>query len=290
MSDINKIRSWQRLEPTSRDSEMSDGIQATIHDPAWMLARQWQLGEFEGEDAGSPISVSLSTMQHKISKVIVNNNAFNYEKDYPLEVLIERTKLEIATQKENGDSSLETELDLQSRVKLGLQFQREIDIQLKDIVQPAEEINKFKKHLAKDPNLTFKELNSNQEEFEMEITKTYLSIIKGRVIDIYRIIVLPDHGGNILKDKVNEFFANSPNVVSIGNALDTAIKNLKHWWNGNIASPIPDEQEEPFFETPSDNNISAWNSRHLEYNLKVQIDGQDNDEIINMLILDADRI
>jgi hypothetical protein len=130
LSDINKIRSWQRLKPNSRDSEMSDGVQATIHDPAWMLARQWQLGEFEGEDVGSPISVSVSTMQNKISKVIVNNNSFNYEKDYPLEVLIERTKLEIATQKKNDGSSLETELVLQSRVKLGLEFQRQMDLLL----------------------------------------------------------------------------------------------------------------------------------------------------------------
>jgi hypothetical protein len=33
---------------------MSAGLQARIYDPLWLLARQWQVGEFEGEDNGSP--------------------------------------------------------------------------------------------------------------------------------------------------------------------------------------------------------------------------------------------
>ena len=30
------------------------GLQARIYDPLWLLARQWQVGEFQGEDDGSP--------------------------------------------------------------------------------------------------------------------------------------------------------------------------------------------------------------------------------------------
>src|SRR5205823_7214354 len=30
-----------------------------VHDPLWMLARQWQLGEFAGDDVGSPVNASL---------------------------------------------------------------------------------------------------------------------------------------------------------------------------------------------------------------------------------------
>jgi hypothetical protein len=33
---------------------MNAGLQARIYDPLWLLARQWQIGEFEGEDNGSP--------------------------------------------------------------------------------------------------------------------------------------------------------------------------------------------------------------------------------------------
>ena len=49
------ITSWMRLEPLSRNAEMNSSLQARIYDPLWMLARQWQLGEFQGEDNGSPV-------------------------------------------------------------------------------------------------------------------------------------------------------------------------------------------------------------------------------------------
>jgi hypothetical protein len=49
------ITSWVRLEPRCRDTSMSEAIRARVYDPLWLLARQWQVGEFEGEDAGSPV-------------------------------------------------------------------------------------------------------------------------------------------------------------------------------------------------------------------------------------------
>jgi hypothetical protein len=37
------------LEPRSRDAEMRTTLQARVYDPLWLLARQWQLGEFQGK-------------------------------------------------------------------------------------------------------------------------------------------------------------------------------------------------------------------------------------------------
>ena len=48
-----------RIEPSTNNSDLQDGLQARIHDPLWMLARQWQFGEFKGEDAGSPASAQV---------------------------------------------------------------------------------------------------------------------------------------------------------------------------------------------------------------------------------------
>jgi hypothetical protein len=47
------ITSWIRLEPDARDPEMTPGIEARIHDPLWLLTRQWQLAELDGEDGGT---------------------------------------------------------------------------------------------------------------------------------------------------------------------------------------------------------------------------------------------
>lgn len=55
MSDI--IR---RLEYTTRATSVERGLQARTADPLWMLCRQWQVGEFQGEDAASPIHMEAS--------------------------------------------------------------------------------------------------------------------------------------------------------------------------------------------------------------------------------------
>src|SRR3954454_2782309 len=53
------VTTWTRLEPRAREDDVQLGFQARVHDPLWMLARQWQFGEFKGEDAGSPVSARI---------------------------------------------------------------------------------------------------------------------------------------------------------------------------------------------------------------------------------------
>ena len=50
-----------RLEPQSTLGDPQPGVEARVHDPLWLLGRQWQLGEFEGEDAGTPLTVRAVT-------------------------------------------------------------------------------------------------------------------------------------------------------------------------------------------------------------------------------------
>ena len=51
---MSSVTTWMRLEPRCRAADMNAGLQARIYDPLWLLARQWQVGEFQGEDNGSP--------------------------------------------------------------------------------------------------------------------------------------------------------------------------------------------------------------------------------------------
>ena len=46
---------WSRIEPQPPGDDVAAGLAARVHDPLWLLARQWQVGEFQGEDAGTPI-------------------------------------------------------------------------------------------------------------------------------------------------------------------------------------------------------------------------------------------
>ncbi len=53
------ITTWARLEPSTRDPSLP-GLNARVADPLWLLARQWQTGELDGADNGSPIAVHVT--------------------------------------------------------------------------------------------------------------------------------------------------------------------------------------------------------------------------------------
>ena len=54
---------WNRLEGRPRTRDFERALQAEVRDALWMLSRQWQLGEFAGDDAArrSPRSSQLAT-------------------------------------------------------------------------------------------------------------------------------------------------------------------------------------------------------------------------------------
>jgi hypothetical protein len=49
------ITTFSRLEPQPRRDDVTVGASAPVRDALWLLARQWQVGEFSGHDGGSPI-------------------------------------------------------------------------------------------------------------------------------------------------------------------------------------------------------------------------------------------
>ena len=50
------VTNWWRLEAHARDPRLSDALEARIADPLWMLGRQWQTGEFQATDGGTPVN------------------------------------------------------------------------------------------------------------------------------------------------------------------------------------------------------------------------------------------
>lgn len=50
-----------RLEYAITGKDVSESLNCRIADPLWTIARQWQVGEFDGEDAGSAVIVRTRT-------------------------------------------------------------------------------------------------------------------------------------------------------------------------------------------------------------------------------------
>ena len=55
------------LESRARKMDLTEALRFRIHDPLWMLSRQWQLGEFRGNDAGTAMSVRCRVASTPIS-------------------------------------------------------------------------------------------------------------------------------------------------------------------------------------------------------------------------------
>jgi len=95
------ITSWMRLEPHTRNAEMKTSVQARIYDPLWMLARQWQVGEFQGEDSGTPVVARLRADVSRLTRYFAGPIAANTQvtaprfdaKSTPLETMVERERV-----------------------------------------------------------------------------------------------------------------------------------------------------------------------------------------------------
>jgi hypothetical protein len=93
------VTTWSRLEPNPSRAELTETLQARLYDPLWMLARQWQLGEFRGEDNGTPVTVSLRAESSRLTRFAPEPlpNASGEGEPFdpaniPLEVLVEHER------------------------------------------------------------------------------------------------------------------------------------------------------------------------------------------------------
>lgn len=89
--------SWIRLHPDSRDDTLVTSVEARMHDPLWLLGRQWQLGEMRHDAGATPIDVRVDGTSSPISKLrggpvsATTGTPFAVKpRSVPLETLVER--------------------------------------------------------------------------------------------------------------------------------------------------------------------------------------------------------
>jgi hypothetical protein len=95
---VPSITTWTRLEPLPCDASMERSLQAQVRDPAWMLGRQWQVGEFLGADAGSPVQATLAGQLQTITTYCPGGDSaatIPLDQKLPLEVHVERENVEL---------------------------------------------------------------------------------------------------------------------------------------------------------------------------------------------------
>ena len=107
---MRSITYWNRLEVRPRSTNVANALCARVRDPLWMLTRQWQFGEFQGEDAAAPAYAEIVTTEGRV---------LGWQRDpQTLDPVLDGQPLEPMVVREDFSP------DLASRVEVGQLFER----------------------------------------------------------------------------------------------------------------------------------------------------------------------
>ncbi len=82
---------WNRLEGRPRTLSFDRALRAEVRDALWLLTKQWQMGEFRGSDAGSPVSAKLQIDTTRLTQYRPGTGAVQaFDETLPLEAKVER--------------------------------------------------------------------------------------------------------------------------------------------------------------------------------------------------------
>jgi hypothetical protein len=107
--------SWNKLEARPRQTDFNRVLRTEVRDALWMLARQFQMGEFKGNDTGSGI-ITKALMEYSSIYAYSRKDDITHVKPYdlkqmPLEPMVENVAYNFSTKE---------------RVKMGQVWRREI--------------------------------------------------------------------------------------------------------------------------------------------------------------------
>ena len=81
---------WNRVEGRPRTVNFERALRAEVRDALWMISRQWQIGEFTGEDAGSPVSAKVHLETTRLTRFRPGDAAPQpFDPNVPLEAHVE---------------------------------------------------------------------------------------------------------------------------------------------------------------------------------------------------------
>jgi hypothetical protein len=254
---VPSITFWTRLEPFSRRDEIDAGLQARIHDPLWLLARQWQTGEFQGEDAGTPVQVRTRMERAPLARFHSgpltggpNLPGKPYRSELPLETLVEREAVQLAA---------DPRRDLRLAAEAGLYFLR----LLERFGVPVA----IRRAYALVPDYALRAPPDEPAETEDRAGRRYLAVMAGRVPDGFRIYTAlarslrPAQGAPRLPPRPPVPAAERPKAIRAGRAFLA-------WFEARYAAPPAASGSPP---------APAWTTDRMEYSFAVSASAGDGE-------------
>ena len=119
---VPTIKAYNRLELRARTADFDRSLKAEVRDPLWLLTRQWQYGEFQGEDSATA-AYSKFVFEHRtVDRINFNGKTIPFDaKQLPLETKVEREKVRLASvRKVDGVEHIYSDLLL--AIRMGKHF------------------------------------------------------------------------------------------------------------------------------------------------------------------------
>ncbi len=243
----SSVTSWTRLEPQCTNADIGTSSSARVFDPLWLLARQWQMGEFQAEDAGTPIQARVratsATLCRRFSGELPKQAtpapapiaAQPYDPlKTPLEVLVERRRMRAS---DDTDARM-----LTFAVEAGLHFLRTLE--LETVSKSYRSV--FTTRLALQP------LSSPNPTLVDDAASRYLQSMVGRAPDGRQLAMLLRTIGAaqlVLDPALNVAVADRPKVQQ-------AAASWLTWYDS-------------MYSEPGGSQDDGWNPPRLEYGVSV---------------------
>ena len=248
------IHSYKRLETRTRKENPDAALSFAVHDPLWMLTRQWQFGEFKGNDAGSAIWAKIKIEHAEITSVGNNAKTVGFNQNDLLEHQVERMNVQITNA---------------VRVESAYYLKKSIDFsplssKSRAIVKHWQ--NKYPLEAFPDTTLDLSTSNKTPRECITEIKKrknmhleSYLAAFGNRSFDGYKVYLL-------LKSK---------------SVADAKILGMLSSEEQNKFSSICNSYIKWFTETyiPVEASDNFWVDEKLGYELSVSVEGKTDDSL-----------
>jgi hypothetical protein len=224
---------WNRVEGRPRTTDFARALRAEVRDPLWMLTRQWQLGEFIGSDAGSPVTATYAV--NSAPPTQFSPGGVTLAGDRPLETVAERRPLPFTF----GDEPVAFDL----RLALGRRWLRLLD---QSIILRA--LNFRQQYLQRYP-IALPDPSDEDDLHRVAHPEQWatLQALAGRRMDGYLLYQHLKAGGHA-SDGIDD-------ILHLHRAeLDALGVKLVAWFDELIDQPSDD---------------GSWDSRRLEHSFKV---------------------
>lgn len=230
------VTMWNRLEGRPRREDFLRALRAEVRDPLWMLCKQWQLGEFRGDDAGSPVFAKVHVDTTRITRFRPGTAAaVDFDDETPIEATVEQRPIEFV-----GQDHLRA---MDVRVALGRQWLKLLDGAGLGVAHAAEFVGLYG---IAEPDPTARD--DVMHTAHATVWQT-VSALAGRAMDGAKLY-------DYLQDSTHHAYDGTSVADADKDSVDDLAERFVAWYEGMFLQPI---------DTAND----AWIGNQLEYRFAV---------------------